>query len=303
MRLVTYSRLGVPSIGLELENGDVLDIPDLALRYGKRHQVHGHEFPKTMLDLLEWNLGIKVVQQVLRNYEDTPEDRRFMAFNRSSIKLEAPIRRPSKIMGIAHNYKEHVEEIGEDMPKNPILFTKYPSSIVGPDESIPMPKVSTQIDWEVELGVVIGSQCKEVSERDALDYVAGYTIINDLSARDIQHGDHQFVRGKSLDGLCPTGPCIVTTDELGDGSGLDLNTKVNGELKQNSNTSNLHFNVPQLVSYLSQSFTLEPGDLIATGTPSGIGNARDPPEFLKPGDEIELYIEKIGYLRNKMISS
>jgi acylpyruvate hydrolase len=303
MRLVTYSKLGVPSIGTENENGDVIDIPDLALRYGKRHQVHGYEFPKTMLDLLEWNLGIEVVQQVLRRYDNTPEDQRFMPFKKSSVKLEAPVQRPSKIMGIAHNYKEHVKEIGEDLPKIPILFTKYSSSVVGPDESIPMPKVSNQIDWEVELGVVIGTQCKDVSEQDALDYIAGYTIINDLSARDIQHGDHQFVRGKSLDGLCPMGPCIVTTDELGDGSGLDLYTKVNGDLKQDSNTSNLNFKVPQLVSFLSQSFTLLPGDIIATGTPSGIGEAREPPEFLKPGDEVELYIEKIGYLRNKIISS
>jgi 2-keto-4-pentenoate hydratase/2-oxohepta-3-ene-1,7-dioic acid hydratase in catechol pathway len=137
-----------------------------------------------------------------------------------------------------------------------------------------------------------------VSEKEALDYIAGYTIVHDVSARDIQLADGQWVRGKSLDTFCPMGPCIVTRDELGDASGLQMHTKVNGDLKQDSSTSNLMYKVEQIVSFLSKSFTLEPGDVIATGTPSGVGFVRDPPEFLKPGDNVELFIERIGYLRN-----
>jgi acylpyruvate hydrolase len=303
MRLVTYSKLGVPSIGIELQNGDVIDIPDLALRYGKRHQVNGYQFPQRMKDLLQWELGIKVVKQVLSSYEHTPKEQRLMPHAKTAIKLEAPVQNPGKIVALGLNYRDHIEETGREVPESPVIFAKFPSSIVGPDDSIPIPKVTEKLDWEVELGVVIGKKCKEVSEQDALNYVAGYTIINDLSARDVQRGDGQWVRGKSLDGLCPMGPCIVTTDEIGDGSNLKMYTKVNGNFKQKSNTSNLLFNVKQIISFLSQSFTLEPGDIIATGTPSGVGFARDPPEFLKPGDIVELYIERIGYLKNTILSS
>jgi acylpyruvate hydrolase len=225
-----------------------------------------------------------------------------MPYTKNAIKLEAPVQRPGKIIALGLNYKDHIDETNSDVPNNPIVFAKFSSSIVGPDYQISIPKVTKKLDWEVELGVVIGKRCKEVSEKDALEYIAGYTIVNDLSARDIQRGDRQWVRGKSLDGLCPMGPCIVTTDELGDASRLKMHTKVNGVKKQESTTSNLLFNVVQIVSFLSHSFTLEPGDVIATGTPSGVGYSRDPPEFLQPGDEVEVYIEKIGYLRNKMIS-
>ena len=301
MRLVTYSRLGVLSIGVELENGNVIDIPDLALRYGKRYQMNGYQFPHRMMDLLQWQFGVKVVQQVLNYHRKTSPEQQLMPYTKSVVKLEAPLQKPGKIIALGLNYRDHIEETGSELPEYPITFAKFSSSIVGPDYSIRIPKVTKMLDWEVELGVVIGKNCKEVSEEDALSYVAGYTIVNDLSARDIQLGDGQWVRGKSLDGLCPMGPCIVTTDELGDASNLKLYTKVNGEIKQESTTSNLLFNVQQIVSFLSHSLTLEPGDIIATGTPSGVGFTRDPPEFLQPGDDVELYIEGIGCLRNKII--
>jgi len=204
-------------------------------------------------------------------------------------------------MALGKNYLDHVEETGSEVPAFPVVFAKFPSSVIGPDDSIQIPEVSSKIDWEVELGVVIGKACKNVSEKKALDFVAGYTVINDVSARDLQLDDGQWVRAKSLDGFCPMGPCIVTQDELGDASNLKMHTKVNGALKQDSSTSKMMFSVPKIVSYLSNSFTLEPGDVIATGTPSGVGFVRNPPEFLKPGDKVELYIEKIGYLRNKII--
>jgi acylpyruvate hydrolase len=289
--------MGVPSIGVELNDG-VLDIPDAASHFGRKYHVRGHSFPSTLLDLLQWPAGINVVRQIVDRYENTPDDERLMTHPMDSVTLEAPIPRPGKIVALGKNYLDHVEETGSDVPEFPVVFTKFSSSVIGPDDPIVIPKVSSKIDWEVELGVVIGKSCKDVSEEQALDYIAGYTIINDVSARDIQMDDEQWVRGKSLDTFCPMGPCIVTQDEMGDASGLKMHTKVNGEIKQDSSTSNLMYKVKQIISFLSKSFVLEPGDVIATGTPAGVGFVRDPPEFLKPGDNVELYIEKIGYLRN-----
>jgi 2-keto-4-pentenoate hydratase/2-oxohepta-3-ene-1,7-dioic acid hydratase in catechol pathway len=289
--------MGVPSIGVELESG-ILDIPDAASHFGRKYHVRGHSFPSTMLELLQWPAGISVVRQIVDRYQDTPEEERLMTYPLNSVTFEAPITRPGKIVALGKNYLDHVEETGSDVPEFPVVFTKFSSSVIGPDDPIVVPKVSSKIDWEVELGVVIGKSCKDVSEEQSLDYIAGYTVVNDVSARDIQLDDGQWVRGKSLDTFCPMGPCIVTQDELGDGSGLRMFTKVNEEIKQDSSTSNLMHNVKQIVSFLSKSFTLEPGDVVATGTPSGVGFVRDPPEFLKPGDNVELFIEKIGYLRN-----
>jgi acylpyruvate hydrolase len=293
--------MGVPSIGLELDDG-ILDIPEAASRFGRKYHVHGHSFPASMIDLLKWDSGIEVVRQILDSFQNADPNERPMTYEKGSVKLEAPISRPGKIVALGLNYKGHIEETGREVPEFPVIFAKFPSSIMGPDEEVAIPKVTKKLDWEVELGVVIGRTCKDVSEKKALDYVAGYTVLHDLSARDLQRGDGQWVRGKSLDGLCPIGPCIVTTDELDDASGLKMQTRVNGMIKQDSNTSDLLFGVKQIVSYLSKSFTLEPGDLIATGTPEGVGFTREPPEFLAPGDEVELYIEKIGHLRNRIVA-
>ncbi len=299
MRLVTYSRMGVPSIGVELEFG-VLDIPDAAAHFGRKYHVRGQSFPNTMMDLLNWESGIDVVRQIVQRYMKTPKGERIMTHSVSNVTFDAPLPRPGKIVALGKNYKDHIEETGSEVPEFPVIFAKFPSSVIGPDDFIPIPAFSSKIDWEVELGVVIGKNCRDVSEKKALDYVAGYTIINDVTARDLQMSDGQWIRGKSLDGFCPIGPCIVTRDELGDASNLKMHTKVNGVTKQESSTSKMLFNVPQIVSYLSNSFTLEPGDVIATGTPSGVGFVRNPPEFLKAGDKVESYIAKIGYLRNKV---
>lgn len=292
--------MGVPSIGVELESG-ILDIPDAASHFGRKYHVRGHSFPTTMMDLLQWESGIDVVRQIVTRYKKTPEGERLMTRPLKSVTLEAPLSRPGKIVALGKNYLDHIVETGSDIPEKPVIFAKFSSSVIGPDEHISMPEVSSKLDWEVELGVIIGKTCRNVSEKKALDYVAGYTIVNDVSARDLQMGDGQWVRGKSLDGFCPMGPCIVTQDELGSASKLKLHTKVNGVIKQASSTSEMIFKVPNIVSYLSKSFTLEPGDVIATGTPSGVGFVRDPPEYLKVGDEMELYIENIGYLRNKIV--
>ncbi len=293
--------MGVPSIGVHLESG-ILDIPDAASYFGRKYHVHGQSFPTTMLDLLNWESGIEVVHQIVERHTQTPSGERLLTRNLNSVKLEAPIPRPGKIIAIGRNYLEHIKETGVAVPEFPVVFAKFPSCVIGPDDPIQIPKISKQIDWEVELAVVIGRICKDVTEDQSLDYIAGYTIINDVSARDLQHIDGQYTRSKSLDSFCPMGPCLVTRDELGDGSGLKLTTKINGVIKQDSTTSQMMVRVPKIIAQLSRSFTLEPGDVIATGTPSGVGFARNPPEFLKPGDEVEQFIDKIGVLRNPVIA-
>jgi 2-keto-4-pentenoate hydratase/2-oxohepta-3-ene-1,7-dioic acid hydratase in catechol pathway len=213
-------------------------------------------------------------------------------------KFLAPVPRPSKIIAVGLNYHDHASEAGTTAPATPILFAKFPSSIVGPTDPIVLPPESEQIDWEVELAVVIGRRGHRVSEGDALDYVLGYTILIDVSARDLQASDGQWVRAKSFDTFAPIGPWITTTDELNDASNCPIELRINGVVKQSSNTARLVVDVPGLVSFASQTCTLEPGDLIATGTPAGVGAARNPPEFLRDGDEIRAQIGGIGELRN-----
>ncbi len=302
MRLVTYSRFGVPSIGIELDAG-ILDIPDAASRFGRAYHIKGLSFPNEMIDLLQWDAGLDVVKQILERYHSTPSGKKPLLHPHSSVKLEAPLPRPRKVIALGLNYVDHARETGKEIPQSPVIFAKFPSCVIGPDDPIPMPTVSKKIDWEVELGVIIGKSCRNVAQEDALRHVAGYTVINDVGARDLQKSDVQWVRAKSLDGFCPMGPALVTVDELGDGSGLKMQTKVNGVTKQDSNTSNMIHGVSSVVSYLSSSFLLEPGDVIATGTPAGVGFVRSPPEYLKVGDNIELFIEKIGHLKNRVVKS
>lgn len=217
------------------------------------------------------------------------------------IRLLAPIRPPRNPMCLGLNYADHVREQGKktELPQTPIVFTKATTAVAGPYDDIPYdPQVSTQIDWEVELGVVIGRRGKNISPDDALDYILGYTVVNDISARDLQRQGKQYFKGKSLDGHFPIGPWIVTGDELPNPHDLRITSRVNGETKQASNTRRMIFNVSQIISYLSRGMTLLPGDVIATGTPAGVGVARTPPQFLRPGDVLESEIEGIGMLSN-----
>lgn len=289
--------MGVPSIGILLESG-ILDIPDAASHFGRKYHIGGHSFPVSMLELLKWPSGLEVVGQILERYKKSAETARILTHRLDSVNLQAPVPRPGKIVCLGKNYLDHIKETGSKVPEFPPIFSKFPSCVIGPGDSIPIPKVSKQIDWEVELALVIGLTCKEVTEKEALEFVAGYTIVNDVTARDLQRDDGQWVRGKSLDGFCPMGPCIVTREELGDAGSLKMTTRVNGVLMQNSSTSKMMYGVRKVVSRLSQSFTLEPGDIIATGTPAGVGFARYPPVFLKKGDVVELEIEGIGTLAN-----
>jgi 2,4-didehydro-3-deoxy-L-rhamnonate hydrolase len=213
--------------------------------------------------------------------------------------FDAPIKDPSKVIAIGLNYVDHASESKMEIPKTPIVFTKFSNSITGPTGEIKVPKRLTQkADYEVELAVVIGKRCKNISKENALDFVFGYTIVNDISARDLQFSDGQWVRGKSLDTFCPMGPVIVTKDEIPDPQNLKLICEVNGERLQNDSTKNMIFGVADLISILSEAFTLEPGDIIATGTPSGVGFSRKPPIYLKDGDIIKTSVEGIGELVN-----
>jgi 2-keto-4-pentenoate hydratase/2-oxohepta-3-ene-1,7-dioic acid hydratase in catechol pathway len=213
--------------------------------------------------------------------------------------LLAPVTRPGKIVAIGRNYREHIEEEGADRPTAPLIFAKWPSSVVGPGAEIRWdPELATQVDYEAELAVVIGRPARHVSEAEALDYVLGYTCLNDVSARDIQFGDGQWVRGKSLDTFCPMGPVLVTSDEIPDPQQLAISCRVGGTVLQEASTAQMYFGVAAIVSYCSRSFTLEPGDVIATGTPGGVGIFRDPPLLLGDGDEVTVEIEGIGRLMN-----
>lgn len=213
--------------------------------------------------------------------------------------LAAPLGAPSKIACVGLNYHDHCRETGMAAPERPLIFAKFPSSLVGPDAAIEWPEgLTEQVDWEVELAVVIGRRVRHAVPDEALDAVFGYTAANDVSARDLQFADQQWVRAKSIDGFCPVGPVIVTPDEFGDPQDKRLFARVNGETMQDSTTAEMIFGVAEIVSFLSRACTLEPGDLILTGTPWGVGGFRDPPVFLQPGDTVEVEVEGVGVLAN-----
>ena len=213
-------------------------------------------------------------------------------------RLLAPLS-PGKVVAIGLNYKDHIAETGLATPERPLIFAKFPSSVIGPDAAIRIdPEVTERVDWEVELCAIVGRRMRRVQESEALDHVFGYTVGNDVSARDVQFGDGQWVRGKSLDTFCPLGPCVVTADEIPDPQDVRLKTRVNGETMQDASTAAMVFGVAELLSYCSRSFTLEPGDVVMTGTPWGCGEFMEPKRSLAGGDVVEVEAEGIGVLRN-----
>ncbi len=217
----------------------------------------------------------------------------------ADVRLEAPVQNPTKVIAIGVNYLDHCREQGIEPPREPLVFSKFPSSIIGPRDAITWdPTLTQQVDPEIELGIVIGRRCRAVSVDEALSYVFGYTVVNDVSARDLQFSDGQWTRGKSLDTFCPIGPCIVTADEILDPQRLRLRLWINDRLQQDGSTADMIFSVAQIVAHISRFATLEPGDLITTGTPKGVGCFRDPPIYLASGDIVRCAIEGIGELLN-----
>lgn len=219
-----------------------------------------------------------------------------------TVRLGSPVSRPSKIICIGLNYRDHAEESEMEVPAEPVIFFKAPSALCGPNDDVVLPKGSTKTDWEVELAVIIEKEASYVSEQDALDYVAGYAVHNDYSEREYQlERGGQWVKGKSCDTFAPLGPVLATRDEVSDVSSLDLWLNVNGVRKQTGSTVDMIFGIPELVSYLSQFMTLQPGDIISTGTPAGVGLGVSPPEFLSPGDVVALGISELGQARQKVV--
>ena len=215
--------------------------------------------------------------------------------------MAVPIPRPGKIVCVGLNYRDHAEEQGAALPEAPLLFAKFPTALVGPGDAIVIPPIVTKCDYEAELGVVLGSTVKQVSKENALEAVAGYVVANDVSARDLQFGDGQWTRGKSPDTFCPVGP-MVPRSEVSDPHALAIRAIVSGETLQDSSTANLIFGIDEIISYASKTSTLEPGDLILTGTPAGVGVFRDPKRLLRPGDTVTIQIDGVGEITNPVVA-
>jgi 2-keto-4-pentenoate hydratase/2-oxohepta-3-ene-1,7-dioic acid hydratase in catechol pathway len=245
------------------------------------------------------NGGADALDRVTRFLNRPPEGARSPA---ASAKLLAPIQRPPKIICIGLNYRDHAAESNLAVPETPTVFSKYATSVIGPGEPIVLPKNSTKPDYEAEFAVVVGQGGRYIPEERWREHVFGYTIVNDVSARDYQMATTQWMIGKTFDTFCPMGPAIVTADAIEDPHELDISLSIGGETLQKSNTRNLIFRIPKLIAYLSSVFTLEPGDIISTGTPAGVGFARTPPRFLKAGDEVRVQVEGIGELVNPVVS-
>lgn len=246
------------------------------------------EFAHDMLDVL--NADWAYVEKAIRNGQTISAD---------SLRFLSPITQPSKIIAIGLNYMDHCREQNAQPPEKPLIFSKFPSTITGPNTVIQWdPALTNAVDYEAELAVVIGQEARLVTPESALNYVFGYTCANDVSARDLQFGDGQWTRGKSLDTFCPLGPVIVTTHEIPDPQKLAIRCEVNGQALQDSSTAQMIFDVKHVVAYASRAFTLYPGDIILTGTPAGVGNFRNPKVMLRNGDRVVVEIEKIGRLRN-----
>ena len=302
MRLVTFVHAGTARVGAVV--GDrVVDLAALAEKDG------GSALPADMLAFIDGGeANLARARQLLEKADPARE-----GLALAEVRLLAPIPRPRQnVLAVGRNYKEHVAEGARaqgqavSLPEHPVYFTKRASAVVGPEAPIPWDETLTEgLDWEAELAVVLGRQGKDIAPDRVYDYVFGYTCGNDISARDLQirrHGS-QWFKGKSLDASCPLGPWIVTRDELPNPHALNIVCRVNGQIKQQANTSEVIFEIPTLVAELSRGFTLEPGDILLTGTPSGVGFARTPPEYLRSGDVVEVEIEGIGTLRNPVVAA
>lgn len=305
MKLVTFTHNGESRIAA-IENRKLIDLHAAfkakLTSEGKLRpaQIAEAYIPKDMNGFLQGgteslNLAKDAVAYALKN--ESPVK---LIFEEDEVKIEAPVRSPGKIVCVGHNYREHILEMKREVPPYPVVFAKFANTVIGPQDDIPFYPISEQLDYEAEFAFVIGKRARNVSQEDSLDYVAGYTIVNDVTYRDIQRRTLQWLQGKTVDGSAPMGPWLMTADEITDPSGLDIVLTVNGEKRQHSNTANLVFSVQYLVEFLSELMTLEPGDVILTGTPGGVGVARNPQVFLKDGDIVRIEVDQVGVLENRV---
>lgn len=295
MKLFRYLQNRRESYGSQLNEQQLLDLPTLS----KNSRLH---LPSTLHRLISSDdKKIEIIEHSIQSLSESLRKKSTIDFDR--VKILAPVVSPGKMICLARNYREHAEEQGAQVPTEPVIFLKPRTAIIGPDDSIVKPTFVKELDYEAELAVVIGKRGKNITVEGARDYIFGYTCFNDVSARDIQFRDKQYTRGKGFDTFAPMGPSIATRSQIDDPNNLWIRTKVNGELRQDSSTGNMVFNVYQLVHELSKVMTLEPCDVIATGTPAGVGFAMKPkPKFLSPGDVVEISIQNIGILRNSVIA-
>lgn len=300
MKLVTYSatRRGPATIGIVAADGSIIDLATAA----KKARVKLAFATNDMVALVAaGRSGLALVKKAVAGVKTGHHAA-------AKVTLHAPIRPRKNVFCVGWNYLEHFEEGAkarphvQEMPKHPAFFTKAPTTVNNPYGEVPShPSVTEKLDWEVELAIVIGKGGRNISEADAMKHIYGYMIANDVSAREVQrqHGQ-QWFKGKSLDGHCPMGPWLTTADEVKTPQNLHLTCRVNGVTKQESNTSHMYFKIPRLIAELSAGLTLEPGDLFLSGTPAGVGHARNPPEFMKAGDILETEVEGLGVLRNRI---
>ncbi len=290
MRLVTYGERGEERLGTLVDGGRYI----LDLNIASHGSIPSD--PIAFLDGDYWDLARKVVSEPAADIEPAA------LIEANAVRRGAPVPEPRTIIALGLNYRDHAEEGGQPVPPNPLLFAKAPAATVGPFDDIVYPPQVTQLDYEAELAVIIGKRAKNLTPEQAWNVIAGYTVINDVSARNIQFSESQWFRAKSFDTFAPMGPCLVTPDEIGDPHNLRIWCDVNGVRLQDSNTGNMIFKVNEIIAFISQVFTLRPGDVIATGTPAGVGVFRKPPRLLQVGDIVETGVEKIGVMRNKVVS-
>ena len=313
MKLVMFQKTGDPRLGcLEAEGVVDLNLACEAMLLSReslrarekaallvpadsiRFLEGGEESFQAARDALQWVKSQPGDALNIRNYP--------VIYQTDAVRLLAPILKPSKIICAAHNYRDFLQELGMQPHQEPRLFAKFANAVAAYDQPIPRPAMTLALGYEAELAFVIGKRCKHVSEADAYDYIAGYMAFNDVSASDLTKRDGQNLRGKSFDAFAPMGPYLLTKDELPDPHNLSVQLRVNGRVLQESNTNQLVHNVPQTLSFCSQVFTLEPGDVVATGTPGGLAKDRKPPTYMNPGDVMETEIEKLGVLKNPITS-
>ncbi len=297
MQLVSFNAGGRSTIGLRLSEKFILDLPRAAELLGRER------LPEDMISFLQGGDAYLDEARWMAGVVESDAAAAARALYQSDkVRLLAPVPRPGKIICVGRNYPEHAAEHDEKVPAEPLIFAKFANAVIGPEQPIVLPAISKKVDYEAELALVIGRRGRRIPVEEAYNYIAGYMAFNDVSARDLQFKDGQWVRAKSCDGFAPTGPWLVNRDEIPDPHGLAIELKLNGSTMQSDNTSNMVFKVDQLVSFVSQGITLEPGDIISTGTPAGVGAFRKEPVFLAPGDVVEVTIEKIGTLRNYVAS-
>ncbi|MFL6463574.1 MAG: fumarylacetoacetate hydrolase family protein [Bryobacteraceae bacterium] len=283
MRLLTFEADGKVRPGVLLETNGIFDLSTAG-------------FP-SMLDVIEANSGdLRNLQKLL------PEASADTAYSLGTVKLLAPIPKPRKLICVGLNYRDHATETGSEIPEVPTIFNKFATAVIAPGENIILPRVSKTPDYEAEFAFIVGRGGRHISAESWKDHVFGYTIVNDVSARDYQRATTQWLMGKTFDTFAPMGPWIVTADSIPDPHNLDIRLEINGETLQDSNTRELIFKIPDLIAFLSSVFTLEPGDIVSTGTPAGVGVARKPPRFLQPGDDVAVKIPAIGELRNPVVA-